>query len=440
LPRTLEPLPVPTGERVLDLLPRLARALAGEGPALLPVPAADPATADRTARALAADIPLADGEDDPDDPTAFVVTTSGSTGTPKGALLSVSALLASARATRRFLPGERTPAHWLLALPAHHVAGLQVLLRSLHEGTVPTVLDTALPFTAARFAHAVQVMPSSAPRFVSLVPTQLQRILADEAGVESLARTDAVLLGGAPAPPALLAAAAEAGARVVTTYGMSETCGGCVYDGRPLDGVTVTTDDSGRISLAGPMVAGGYRGRPGDPAFTLDATGRRRFRTDDVGECVDGRWRVVGRMDDVLISGGVKVTPATVESTLASIPGVDDVVLTGVADAEWGEAVVAVLVPSPGGAPDLAVVRSAVRDRHGAAAAPRSLILVDRLPLRGPGKPDRAAVRELALRTLAPLTSADAGAPGQVDHGALPVVLGVSSVRRGQPVMIDTEE
>jgi O-succinylbenzoic acid--CoA ligase len=399
LARPLQLLPVPTGDAVLDLLPRLSAALAGDGPALLPAPAGDDAATARVATALAAGGPLGSGEDDPDDPTAFVVTTSGSTGTPKGALLPSSALLASARATRTFLTGpDERPAHWLLALPAHHVAGLQVLQRSLVEGTTPIALDTGPAFTATRFTATVGRLPAGV-RFVSLVPTQLQRILADPEATAALVTFDAVLVGGAPAPPALLGRAAEARIRVVTTYGLSETCGGCVYDGSPLAGVTVRTHESGRISLAGPVVARGYRGRPGDPAFDLDPTGTRRFHTDDLGLRVDGRWRVLGRVDDVLITGGVKIAPAGVEATLATVPGVADVVLTGVPDAEWGQVLVAVIATTS--SPDPAALRSAARATHGPAAAPRALVLVDALPLRGPGKPDRRAIRDLAGRTLA---------------------------------------
>lgn len=395
MPRKLELLPVPTGAAVLGLLPRLADALAGEGPAWLPVPAGE-----RPPAGLRAGEPLTAGEDDDADPTAFVVATSGSTGIPKGALLPASALLASARATRTFLAGDDPrPAHWLLALPAHHVAGLQVLLRSLVDGTVPTILDTSAPFTAQRFAAAARATPESI-RFVSLVPTQLRRVLDDADATDALAGFDAALIGGSPAPRTLLTRAAAAGIRVVTTYGMSETCGGCVYDGQPLDGVTVTTDESGRLRLAGPVVARGYRGRPDDPAFGVDDAGRRRFVTDDLGELDEGpgRWQVLGRVDDVLISGGVKIAPAAVEATLAAVPGVAGVVLTGVPDAEWGQRLVAVVVPS-GAGPDPVALRAAARAAHGPAAAPRSIVLVHDLPLRGPGKPDRAAIRELAAVT-----------------------------------------
>lgn len=412
MPRALVPLAVSTGAAALDLLPRLADALTGAGPALLPVPAADPRAAGELARALGAGRPLAPGEDDDADPTAFVVGTSGSTGAPKGILLPAGALLASARATRRFLLGDDPrPAHWLLALPAHHVAGLQVLQRSLAEGTTPTVLDTSSTFTAERFARAARSTPGPV-RLVSLVPTQLQRVLADADATAALAAFTAVLIGGAAAPPALLNRAAAAGVRAVTTYGMSETCGGCLYDGQPLAGVVVNTDPSGRLTLAGPVVARGYRGRPGDAAFDVDEDGRRRFRTDDLGEFTaeggagpdvigGGRWRVLGRADDVLVTGGVNVAPAAVEATLAARPGVAEVVLTGVPDAEWGHLLVAVVVPDPGLRPDPADLRASARSAHGAPAAPRVTVLVDRLPLRGPGKPDRTAIRALARDALA---------------------------------------
>ncbi|WP_420120886.1 o-succinylbenzoate--CoA ligase [Nakamurella sp.] len=421
--RSLEPLAVPTGPAVLDLLPRLAAALAGTGPALVPVPAADPRAAAELVRALDGGRPLAAGEDDDADPTAFVVGTSGSTGTPKGTLLPASALLASARATRAFLLGDDPrPAHWLLALPAHHVAGLQVLQRSLVEGTTPTVLDTSTTFTAAEFARAAASTPGPV-RLVSLVPTQLVRVLADVDATAALAGFDAVLIGGAAAPPALLDRAAAAGVRTVTTYGMSETCGGCLYDEQPLDGVVVTADPAGRLTLAGPVVARGYRGRPDHPAFDVDGAGRRRFRTDDVGEftadtgirVTAGRWRVLGRVDDVLVTGGVKVAPAAVEATLAARPGVAEVVLTGVPDPEWGNLLVAVVVPDTGVPPDPADLRAAARAAHGAPAAPRVTLLVDRLPSRGPGKPDRAAIRTLARDALA-------DAPTRTDAAAHPLV------------------
>ena len=281
--RMLQLLPVPTGDRVLDLLPRLQAALAGSGPVLLPVPDGDEIQTSRLATGLAAGTAMADGEDDEHDPTALVVATSGSTGTPKGALLPASALIASAEATRRRLVGpgapRRGPGRWLLALPATHIAGLQVLLRAVAEDTEPVVMDTANAFTPERFVAAVNRMPAG-PRFTSLVPTQLHRVLGDPAATTALTTFDAVLVGGASTPQALLDDAAQAGVRAVTTYGMSETCGGCVYDGVPLDRVSLSVDGSvgiagdgptgasagstgadrpGRVSINGPVVARGYR-------------------------------------------------------------------------------------------------------------------------------------------------------------------------------------
>lgn len=391
-PRILEPVAVPSGRSVLELLPALRAALSGDGPALLPHAGREAPPA-----ALAPGEPLGDAEDDPHDPTVAVVATSGSTGPPKGALLPASALLASASATHDRLGG---PGHWLLALPAHHVAGLQVLLRSLVTGTEPTVLDLTEGFRAEAFTEAVGAMPG-VRRYTALVPTQLRRLLAAGAGpTEALARLDAVLLGGACAPAPLLDRAAEAGVRVVTTYGMSETCGGCVYDHVPLDGVQVRVDGDGRVHLAGPVVARGYRGAgpASSEAFSTDPSGIRWFRTDDAGRLdPDGRLAVLGRLDDVIVTGGLKVSPGVVEAALLAMVGVAEAVVVGVPDDEWGQRVVAAIVPAAGCMlPSLDDVRREVGRRVGAHAAPHRLLVLDRLPQRGPGKPDRASVARLA--------------------------------------------
>ena len=198
--RRLEPLAVPSGPAVLDLLPALRAALSGDGPALLPYPAGGPPP-----EILAPGEPLTDGEDDPHDPTVAVLATSGSTGRPKGALLPASALLASVSATHDRIGG---PGRWLLALPAEHVAGLQVLLRSMVTGTEPAVLDLTGGFRPEAFAAAADTLKSDGRRYTSLVPTQLRRLLdAGGAALDALAGFDAVLLGGAAAPGALLARA-----------------------------------------------------------------------------------------------------------------------------------------------------------------------------------------------------------------------------------------
>jgi o-succinylbenzoate---CoA ligase len=382
--RTLRPLPVPTGDAVLGLLPLLSTALAGGLPHALHPHAAGTAPHP----SLRPGEPLDPGEDDPADPTAVVVATSGSTGTPKGALLPAGALRASAAATAaRLAPGPGTQ-RWVLALPAHHVAGLQVLLRSVRAGTEPVVLPPG-PFSAAAFVAATA--RADADRLLtSLVPTQLVRLLdAGEEARAALARYDAVLVGSAATPGALLERARAAGVRVVTTYGSSETCGGCVYDGVPLDGVVPALEED-RLTLAGPVLARGYRGLPGHPAFSGG-----RFRTDDTAVLEDGRVRVLGRVDDLVTTGGLKVAPALVEEALAGTPGVGEVVVVGVPDAEWGQRVVAAVVPA-GTAPTLAELRERVGAAVARHAAPRQLLLLDELPLRGPGKPDRAALRALA--------------------------------------------
>ena len=388
-PRTVELLEVPTGGALLDLLPRLAAALEGKGPALAPVAAGDHQQITTVTEAFGIGEPLRPGEDDDDDPTAIVVATSGSTGAPKGSLLPRSALQASAASTQRRLG---PPGNWLLALPAQHIAGLQVLLRSIASGTEPHILDTGAPFTPDRFTAATDELPDG-PRYVSLVPTQLHRILTDPAATIALAGFTGVLVGGSATATDLLRRARDAGATVVTTYGMSETCGGCVYDGVPLDNVTATTDDDGRISLTGPVVGRGYRNLPGHPAFARPGT----YRTDDQGAWSDGRLQIVGRIDDVIITGGLKVAPAPLEDSIAALPGVAQVLVVGVPDAEWGRRLVAVVVPTDAGhPPTLDDVQSA-----SGAVRPAALTLVTHLPTRGPGKPDRRAAAELAARQLA---------------------------------------
>ncbi|MEZ0492561.1 o-succinylbenzoate--CoA ligase [Kineococcus sp. TBRC 1896] len=387
--RPLLPLAVPAGETVLELLPTLARALAGElGHALLPHAAgAAPDPGLRPGEVLAG------GEDDPADPTAVVVATSGSTGTPKGALLPAGALRASAAATAaRLSPGPGSQ-QWVLALPAHHVAGLQVLLRSARAGTEPVVLPPG-PFTPEAFVAATAATTGT-QLLTSLVPTQLVRLLdaPDDEPVAALRRYAAVLVGSAATPAPLLARARAAGVRVVTTYGSSETCGGCVYDGRPLDGVHAQVQD-GRLVLSGPVVARGYRGRPGHPAFPA-GPGPRAFRTDDTAEVGDGRVRVLGRVDDLITTGGLKLAPGLVEEALTGTPGIAEVVVVGVPDAQWGQRVVACVVPA-GTPPTLGEVRDRVAGALERWAAPRQLLVLPELPLRGPGKPDRTRLRALA--------------------------------------------
>jgi o-succinylbenzoate---CoA ligase len=321
--------------------------------------------------------------DQPEAPP-LVVRTSGSTGAAKGVVLSREAMLASAHAALDRLGGG---GRWLLALPAHHVAGLQVLLRSLVAGTEPVVLDEHDDFEQAVHALADEATGDADRRYVSLVPTQLQRLLDGQA--EPLRAFDAVLLGGAAASPTLLERAADVGVHVVTTYGMSETCGGCVYDGRPLDGVDVYADAEGRIHIRGPVLFDGYEGRPDLTAQTLvDGA----LRTQDVGGFdADDRLVVTGRVDDVVVSGGVNVGLSAVERRVREHHLVGDAAVVGVDDPEWGSRVRVFAVADP------VLTLDALRDFVAAELprtwAPRDLTVLRELPLLDNGKVDRQALR-----------------------------------------------
>jgi O-succinylbenzoic acid--CoA ligase len=340
-------------------------------------------------------------QEDLPDGLALAVSTSGTTGEPKLAMLSGSALRASADATHQRLGGQ---GRWLLALPAHHIAGIQVLVRSLVAGTKPVAMELGGGFTSAAFARAAQeagLVATSTPAYTALVPTQLVRLMASAQGREALLHLDGVLLGGAPAPARLLAAAHALGVRVVTTYGMSETAGGCVYDGRALDVSQVRLEEDGRIQLGGATVADGYLG---EPELTAQSFSREReeledtawFRTDDVGHFDDLALVVDGRIDDLINTAGLKVAPGVVEAALLQLEGIAEAVVVGTPDAEWGEVVSAAVVLTHGhSAPVAGDLRARLRGILPDHALPRRVAALSELPLRGPGKPDRAAIRRL---------------------------------------------
>jgi O-succinylbenzoic acid--CoA ligase len=376
---------------VTELLGPLRAALDGSGPALLPVPDGAPGR-----DLLAAARP----DDQLDDDTALLLPTSGSTGVAKVVELPAAALIASADATHERLGGR---GDWLLCLPLTHIAGWQVAVRSAVAGTRCQQLDPTASFAPDAFVAAANALgpKGSRPRYTSLVPTQLARLMDDPTATMELAGFDGVLVGGASCPPALLERARDAGVVVHTTYGMTETSGGCVYDEEPLRAVRVRLDDNGRVLLAGPQLARRYRGEPDLTAETFihDETGIRWFRTSDAGALTDGRLHLLGRLDDVIITGGEKVSPAAVEGVLLQLPGVRAVTVVGVPDPEWGQAVVALVEADP--APDLAAARDLVAERLGRHAAPRHLLAVSAVPLRGIGKPDRLEAARLARERLA---------------------------------------
>jgi O-succinylbenzoic acid--CoA ligase len=271
-------------------------------------------------------------------------------------------------------------------VPPAYVAGLQVLVRSVRAGTVPALGEAADPVPALRAL-------SGERRYAALVPTQLVRLLRDRHAVEALTGLDALLVGGGPLRPEVRAQAEEAGVRVVQTYGMSETCGGCVYDGVPLDGVAVKVDGDGQVLLAGPVLFDGYAE---DPERTRAVLRDGWFATADLGRFDDdGRLQVTGRVDDVVISGGVKVPPVAVEQMLARHPWVLEVGVVGTPDEEWGERVTAVVRAAPGvPRPDSATLRALVEPR---SWAPRGFVEVaEPLPALANGKPDRRALARLA--------------------------------------------
>ncbi|ROR89505.1 AMP-binding protein [Nocardioides aurantiacus] len=318
------------------------------------------------------------------DPEPLVVATSGSTGRPKRVVLSRDALRASARATHERLGG---PGQWVLGLPPTYVAGVQVLFRSVVAGTDPVRHDGDWVETVARLRGR---------GYVSLVPTQLVRLLrgaGTRSAVEALAQVDAVLVGGGPLDARVRAEAERRGVRVVQTYGMSETCGGCVYDGEPLDGVEVRVRD-GEVQLRGPVLFDGYEDEPERSAAALDDGW---LRTDDLGELdADGRLRVLGRADDVIISGGVNVPARAVATAVTADAAVVEAEVVGVPDEEWGELVTAVVEARE--PVTLAGVRDLVEPR---AWAPRRLVVLEQLPRLANGKPDRLAIRALAAREVA---------------------------------------
>ena len=393
----LQPIALPSGPALLAAVGPLTAALDGAGPALLPYAAGSPPPA----------LPGADMAADLPEGLALVVLTSGSTGIPKRTMLTADNLLASAGAAHDVLSG---PGSWLLALPAHHIAGLSVIIRAaLGSAGEPAVMDLSRGFTVEGFVAAAHAMPDTPdPTYVSLVPTQVARLLADPAGVDTLAAFDAVLCGAAAIPAGLRTEARTLGIHLVTTFGMTETCGGCVYDGMPLPVSEVHIDNDRHVVLGGATVAAGYLGDPAMTAdhFTVDADGVRWFRAEDLGYLDDdGRLHVTGRADEIINTGGVKVAPGPVEDALVRyLPGVSDAVVVGVPDPTWGQVVAAAIILGPqlrdrrpgergaAAVPTVADARAALRGILPDAALPRLLRVVDAFPVKGPGKPDRAAI------------------------------------------------
>ncbi len=315
-----------------------------------------------------------------EDPAPLVIESSGSTGEPKHVVLSRDAVVASARASLTRLGAS---GRWVLCLPSSYIAGVQVIVRSLLAGHDPVILD------GLDLAGTLDRDDFSVPTFVSLVPTQLHRLLGDPAQRAALARCHTVLLGGAAIDPDLRRRAEDAGMRLVSTYGASETAGGCVYDGVPLDGVVVRIAEDSRVVIGGPTLFTRYEG---NHVLTEASLVAGEFRTNDAGSIdADGRLHILGRLDDVIISGGVNVSLPAVAARLREHLLIDEVELIGVEDPEWGQRLVAFVV----GAGVEAELRDWVGAVHPRSWAPRQFIRLDSMPLLANGKVDRQALLRL---------------------------------------------
>ncbi len=349
----------------------LRAALTGAGPAIFVGP-------------RAADLPAT-----VDSRVAVIVQSSGSTDKPKRVVLSTDALLASAAAAESALGGT---GQWLLALPPSYIAGINVLIRSITADLEPVALPAG-PFTAEAFVHAAARMVAGA-KFTSLVPTQLARLLEHPAATAALRDFDRVLVGGQATPAGLVASARAAGISITRTYGSSETSGGCVWDGLALASVTVRVID-GEIHLAGPVLAEGYLADPGRTAAAfVEHDGRRWFATGDAGALEAGVLRVTGRLDDVIISGGEKVSLGFLERTIRDATAMHDAVVVSERSEQWGEVpVVVTTIPM-----DLVALRALATERLGRAAAPSRIVVVDELPMLASGKPDRLAIQAAVAR------------------------------------------
>lgn len=306
------------------------------------------------------------------DEIGLIVESSGSTGRPKRIELSLNALMASAEASASRLGGH---GQWLLALPANYIAGANVLFRSVLADTQPVIMNSRVPFSAEGFRNSANLMQHQ-NRYTSLVPAQLERLAAanDHSVLAALRSFRAILVGGQAPNSQTVAKLREQGVNLVESYGMAETCGGCVYDGTALDGVQVEIE-SGRVVVSGPLLAEGLAGR---------------FLTEDLGVIENGKLKILGRADRVIISGGLKTNLDDVEASVLEIAGVQEVIAVGL-ESSWGQSVGLVLrseTPT-----DLALINQKL------AAQQRVIkfIQVDQVPRLDSGKPDyQGAVKLLA--------------------------------------------
>ncbi len=365
----------------------LAARLDGDGPpfALIPQPGRHVTTAyaDMIRACIRPDDPV-------DDDTAFVAATSGSTGVPRGVLITRDNLRTAVEASWAHLPGLRECA-WVLALPVTSIGGFGAIVRAQHAGTTLHVLPSV--GGAASFSASDLVDLSIAEPFaISLVPSQLADILESPTATAWLARATAVLVGAAATPEQLTLRARASGVPIITTYGMTETTGGCVYDGVPLPGARIELSVDGRIDVIGRQVAAGYR--DGDGPFSGHGADRR-FATSDHGEWAGDRLKVLGRIDDVVAVHGVNVALGAIESVIRTVLGVQDCAVVAMPDERQGQRLIAYVVMSD--ADGLASIAPVVAEQLGGVAQPH-VVQVLSLPMLPNGKIDRLALRAAGER------------------------------------------
>jgi len=377
----MRPLLVVDAAHPLDVMAALKDAVIDGGPAVLP------------RLGGAKDVLTAPYEVEPE--VAIVIETSGTTGKPKRVWLSADALLSSARGHLESLGGDGV---WWLVVPTSYIAGVQVLTRSILAGTQP-IVATPGPFGPDRLLDALEELSEakkSSRLYSAMVPAQLARLVDaaenDPRVLAGLRLFDAILVGGQAIPQPLVTRAEQLGVRVIRTYGSAETSGGCVWNGRPLPGVVVS-DMDGRLAIHGPHLAGGYLD---DPALSsrhfIDKDGTRWFVTDDQGVIhPDGSIAIVGRVDDVIVSGGKKVSLAEVERILVDEGGFQGIVVVPGTHEEWGQVPVIV---SPAGI-DLDRAKQLVGHILGVHARPDRVVTLNPIPVLASGKPDRVAIGRL---------------------------------------------
>lgn len=329
--------------------------------------------------------------------TALVIRTSGSSGVPKSVAISADALRAGAVATHEALGG---PGQWLVALPVHLIAGAQMLIRSLVAGTDPVFCDGPDGrFDPEVFVQRAESMEAER-RYASLVPVQLARVLdlaeQDRDAADTLRRFAAILVGGQGVSLESRRRAHALGLELRRSYGMTETSGGCVYDGVEIGDTRVRIRD-GEVQIAGAVLAEGYLGDAAltDAAFIEDR-GTRWYRTGDAGELLGGMLTVTGRLDRVVISGGINVSLDEVERVIREHDGWGEAVAVPVADAEWGErpGLVRAIADGTEGSVGFADLQERVRSELGVAAVPAWATEIDEMPRLANGKPDLQRVRE----------------------------------------------